>query len=344
MAGTLIPVSASTSSLLADAPTYAAQAAASAAAAALSEAATAADVVTTNADVVLTNADVVLTNADVVLTNADVVSTNADAVATAADRVQTGLDAAAAALYKVEDAINSATSKATPVDADELGIVDSAASNVLKKLTWANLKATLLSTWKDATGGLVGLTLFKINFKNAANTFTSFLTNTNTASRTYTFPDYDATVATIDGTETFTNKTLTTPTVTSQTISGTAGNLYASNWTPTATNDTNIATSSTYSTSFFQRNMGWVQFQLVFDVDPTAAGECIILLSLPVASTFASDRLLNGAGAGGQIASPTTLVPVNVSADTTTNQIRVRFFAVDTGNSRFRITGGYSIQ
>lgn len=43
----------------------------------------------------------------------------------------------------VADAINSATSKATPVDADELALVDSAASNALKKLTWANLKATL---------------------------------------------------------------------------------------------------------------------------------------------------------------------------------------------------------
>ncbi|MBD9395132.1 hypothetical protein [Acidovorax sp. ACV01] len=41
--------------------------------------------------------------------------------------------------------IHAATSKATPVDADELGLVDSAASNVLKKLTWANLKATLLA-------------------------------------------------------------------------------------------------------------------------------------------------------------------------------------------------------
>jgi len=38
---------------------------------------------------------------------------------------------------------HAATSKATPVDADELPLVDSAASNVLKKLTWANLKATL---------------------------------------------------------------------------------------------------------------------------------------------------------------------------------------------------------
>jgi hypothetical protein len=35
------------------------------------------------------------------------------------------------------------TGKTTPVDDDEIGIVDSAASNVAKKLTWANLKATL---------------------------------------------------------------------------------------------------------------------------------------------------------------------------------------------------------
>ena len=38
---------------------------------------------------------------------------------------------------------HAATSKTTPVDADELPLVDSAASNVLKKLTWANLKATV---------------------------------------------------------------------------------------------------------------------------------------------------------------------------------------------------------
>jgi len=48
---------------------------------------------------------------------------------------------------------------------------------------------------KDATGGYVGMTLFKHNFKNAANTFTSFLTNTNTAARTYTFQDRDGTIA-----------------------------------------------------------------------------------------------------------------------------------------------------
>jgi hypothetical protein len=40
---------------------------------------------------------------------------------------------------------HAATAKATPVDADEIPLVDSAAANVLKRLTWANLKATLKS-------------------------------------------------------------------------------------------------------------------------------------------------------------------------------------------------------
>jgi len=51
------------------------------------------------------------------------------------------------------------------------------------------------TTQKDATGGYVGLTLFKINFKNALNTFTSFFTNANTAARTYTFQNKDGTIA-----------------------------------------------------------------------------------------------------------------------------------------------------
>jgi hypothetical protein len=39
--------------------------------------------------------------------------------------------------------INGATAKTTPVDADYIGLMDSAASNILKKLSWANIKATL---------------------------------------------------------------------------------------------------------------------------------------------------------------------------------------------------------
>lgn len=47
--------------------------------------------------------------------------------------------------------VHASTSKATPVDADELPLSDSAASNALKKLTWSNLKATLYS----ALGALI---------------------------------------------------------------------------------------------------------------------------------------------------------------------------------------------
>lgn len=41
---------------------------------------------------------------------------------------------------------HAATSKTSPVDADELSLIDSAASYGLKKLTWANLKATIWSS------------------------------------------------------------------------------------------------------------------------------------------------------------------------------------------------------
>ncbi len=57
---------------------------------------------------------------------------------------------------------------------------------------------------KDATGGYAGLTLFKINFKNAANTFTNFLTNATTAARTWTFPDSDGTVGLLGLAQTWT--------------------------------------------------------------------------------------------------------------------------------------------
>lgn len=50
--------------------------------------------------------------------------------------------------------IHAADSKVTPIDNDELGLVDSADSNSLKKLLWSNLKATL-KTYFDTlyTGG-----------------------------------------------------------------------------------------------------------------------------------------------------------------------------------------------
>jgi hypothetical protein len=54
----------------------------------------------------------------------------------------------------VAKVIHAAASKATPVDADELALVNSAASNTIAKLTWASLKATL-KTYFDTLYGKI---------------------------------------------------------------------------------------------------------------------------------------------------------------------------------------------
>jgi len=51
-----------------------------------------------------------------------------------------------------QGAINAATAKTTLVDADVMPLLDSAASNALKKITWANIKTVLGSTFVNMTG------------------------------------------------------------------------------------------------------------------------------------------------------------------------------------------------
>lgn len=70
-----------------------------------------------------------------------------------------------------------------------------AADSVITAIGKLQAQITGINNSKDANNGYAGLTAFKINFKNVANTFTSYFTNTNTASRTYTFPDKDIVVA-----------------------------------------------------------------------------------------------------------------------------------------------------
>jgi len=65
--------------------------------------------------------------------------------------------------------INGLTSKTTPVDADYIGLMDSAASNVFKKLSWANLKSTL-KTYFD--------TFYTMSFKVASNADSTAVTGT----------------------------------------------------------------------------------------------------------------------------------------------------------------------
>lgn len=77
--------------------------------------------------------------------------------------------------YSVTDVVaaetHAATSKATPVDADELPLADSASTFSLKKLTWANLKATL-ATWIN--GNLIAASLTSVT---SSGRITSTLSN-----------------------------------------------------------------------------------------------------------------------------------------------------------------------
>ena len=51
--------------------------------------------------------------------------------------------------------IAGTTAKVTPIDADNFGIVDSAASNILKKITWSSLKSALKAYFDTIYAGLV---------------------------------------------------------------------------------------------------------------------------------------------------------------------------------------------
>lgn len=62
---------------------------------------------------------------------------------------------------------HAATGKTTPVDADELPLVDSAASNVLKKLTWANVKATLKTYFDTLYPPIIKLGVAKVSGGNS---------------------------------------------------------------------------------------------------------------------------------------------------------------------------------
>ena len=80
--------------------------------------------------------------------------------------------------------INGATAKTTPVDADFFGLMDSAASNILKKLSWANVKATLKTYFDSLTTTLTNKTMSGASntFSNIPGTAIKFTPNNQTTS------------------------------------------------------------------------------------------------------------------------------------------------------------------
>jgi len=92
---------------------------------------------------ILTNIRPLPTGAEIKALYEAEANTNAftDAEKSKLSGIETGADVTDA--VNIASSIHGVSGKTTPVDADEVGLIDSAASNVLKKLTWANLKATL---------------------------------------------------------------------------------------------------------------------------------------------------------------------------------------------------------
>ncbi|MDE2259629.1 MAG: hypothetical protein KGK17_04810 [Betaproteobacteria bacterium] len=85
-------------------------------------------------------------------------------------------------LYPVAPNIHAAPSKATPVDADEIGGTDSASSFSLIRITWANTKATLKTYFDTLYASLAGATFTGlVNFKTGANIASAATLNLSTA-------------------------------------------------------------------------------------------------------------------------------------------------------------------
>ena len=98
---------------------------------------------------------------------------------------------------------HAAAAKTTPLDSDELPLVDSAASNDLKKLTWAGVKSTVLAfivtqanTWaaeqcfarvRELYFAASASAAFTVDIANG-----SLQSVTQTANCTYTFPSHAA--------------------------------------------------------------------------------------------------------------------------------------------------------
>jgi hypothetical protein len=136
---------------------------------------------------------------------------SASADAAALSETNAGLSAASAA-SAAASVITGASTKTTPIDADSVAIVDSAAGSVVKRTLWSDIKATLKtyfdSLYAAASHVHSAATTSVAGFMSTSDkTKLDAITGTNTGDQ-----DLSA-YATKDGSETLTNKTLVAPAI-----------------------------------------------------------------------------------------------------------------------------------
>lgn len=173
------------------------------------------------------------------------------------DTLYTGLD------------IHTLTSKTTPVDADEFVITDSASSYANKKMTFANLKATI--------GALLGAMI------------TGFTSKTTPV-------DADEILLSDSASSNASKKvTLTNLKAFLKTYFDSLYVLAAGTYTPTLTNVTNIASSTLNADFIYARILSVVIVVGSVRLDPTTAATSTQLgISLPIASNFSTSYDCNG--------------------------------------------------
>lgn len=165
--------------------------------------------------------------------------------------------------------IHSADSKTTPADADEIGLIDSAASYVLKKLTWANLKATILAyfttvttTWtnKTLTSPVINGTLTGTAGFGAWTTWTPTWTNLTVGSGT-TVAKYTQIGKTVHG---YLNFTLASD-------SSISGNVLVS---LPVTASSNVSQNTTIGNARFDQPTGYIGF---LEIETSTTGQVVCL-------------------------------------------------------------------
>lgn len=115
--------------------------------------------------------------------------------------------------------------------------------------------------------------------------------------------------------------------------------LKSGTYTPTLTNVTNIA-ASTATVCQWMRIGDVVTVSGSVDIDPTAAGACVLRMSLPVASNFTATSQ-----AGGTFSTTTSGQSDNGSiiANITSDVFELRFNAVNIANATYSFTATYQV-
>lgn len=247
--------------------------------------------------------------------------------------------------------IHAATSKTPPIDADEIPLIDSAASYGLKKLTWASLKATL-KTYLDTlylaivAPGTNGNVLTS-NGSAWTSAVPAVQLSKASSSEVATGTD-DAKYVTAKSIKDSVNVPNAAPSTAGNVLTSVAGAwvsatptvVASGTYTPTLTEVTNCPTLGTYQAQWLRvGNVVTVSGQI--NIDPGATGDVNLAISLPAAQPSNITALSNVAGTAN---SYSTTECAAIYGDTVNDRANLRFIATSITAKNWWYTFTYLVQ